>query len=76
MFNYIFHPYLRWLRDRSESDRPDFNIDRDGPLSQNARRSLQSTFPYQNSMRCFSRLRRPALSTLWLNSRVRFRAFA
>ena len=34
MFNYIFHPYLRWLRDRSESDRPDFNIDRDGPLSQ------------------------------------------
>lgn len=34
MFNYIFHPYLRWLRDRSESDRPDFNIDREGPLSQ------------------------------------------
>ena len=35
MFNYSFHPYLRWLRDRSESDRPDFNIDRDGSPPQN-----------------------------------------
>jgi hypothetical protein len=35
MFNYLFHPYLRWLRDRSESDRPDFNIDRDGSPPQN-----------------------------------------
>lgn len=34
MFN-LFHPYLRWLRDRSESDRPDFNIVRDGSPSQN-----------------------------------------
>ena len=35
MFNYLFHPYLRWLRDRSESDGPDFNIDRGGSRSQN-----------------------------------------
>ena len=35
MFNYLFHPYLRWLRDRSESDRPDFDIDRDGSPPQN-----------------------------------------
>lgn len=35
MFNYLFHPYVRWLRDRSESDRPDFNIDRDGSPPQN-----------------------------------------
>ena len=35
MFNYLFHPYLRWLRDRSESDRPDFNIDRDGSPPRN-----------------------------------------
>jgi hypothetical protein len=35
MFNYLFHPYLRWLRDRSDSDGPDFNIDRGGSLSQN-----------------------------------------
>ncbi|MBI2736881.1 MAG: hypothetical protein HYX38_10095 [Rhodospirillales bacterium] len=34
MFNYLFHPYLRWLRDRSESDRPDFDIDRNGSPSQ------------------------------------------
>jgi len=30
MFNYLFHPYLRWLHDRSESDRPYFDIDRNG----------------------------------------------
>jgi hypothetical protein len=35
MFNYLFHPYLHWLRDRSESDRPDFNIDRDGSPPRN-----------------------------------------
>lgn len=35
MFNYLFHPYLRWLRHRSESDTPDFNIDRYGSPSQN-----------------------------------------
>lgn len=35
MFNYLFHPYLRWRRDRSESDRPDLNIDRDGSPPRN-----------------------------------------
>jgi hypothetical protein len=30
MFNDLFHPYLRWLRGRSQGGRPDFNIDRDG----------------------------------------------
>ena len=35
MFNYLFHPYLRWLRDRSDGDRPDFNIDRGGSPPQN-----------------------------------------
>lgn len=29
MFDYLSHPYLRWLRGRSEDDRPGFNIDRD-----------------------------------------------
>lgn len=35
MFNYLFHPYLRWLRDRSEGDRPYFDIDRNGSPPQN-----------------------------------------
>jgi hypothetical protein len=30
MFDYLFHPYLRWLRGRSGSSGPDFSIDRDG----------------------------------------------
>lgn len=34
MFNYLFHPYLRWLRGRSESSGPDFGLDRYGLLPQ------------------------------------------
>ena len=30
MFDYSFHPYLRWLRGRSQDDGPSFDIDRDG----------------------------------------------
>lgn len=30
MFDYSFHPYLRWLRGRSQDDGPGFDIDRDG----------------------------------------------
>lgn len=29
MFDYSFHPYLRWLRGRSQDDGPGFDIDRD-----------------------------------------------
>jgi hypothetical protein len=35
MFNDLFHPYLRWLRGRSQGNTPDFNIDRHGLPSQN-----------------------------------------
>jgi hypothetical protein len=34
MFDYLFHPYLRWLRGRSESSGPGFGLDRYGLLSQ------------------------------------------
>jgi len=30
MSNYFFHPYLRWLHDRSQGDTPDFSIDQEG----------------------------------------------
>jgi hypothetical protein len=30
MFDYSFHPYLRWLRGRSQDDGPGLDIDRDG----------------------------------------------
>jgi hypothetical protein len=30
MFDYSFHPYLRWLRGRSQGDSSGFDIDRDG----------------------------------------------
>ena len=75
MFNDLFHPYLRWLRDRSQGDRPDFNIDRDGSPPQNL---VQHTvnFAMPESDVLLRRLRRPALLTSWLNSRMRFRAFA
>lgn len=46
MFNYLFHPYLRWLRGRSESSGPDFDIDRDSLLPQSlVRRTLNFAAP-------------------------------
>lgn len=44
MFDYLSHPYLRWLRGRSEDDRPSFNIDRDG-LSPQALLQYTVNFP-------------------------------
>lgn len=30
MFNFLSHPYMRWLRSRPQGSRPGFNIDQDG----------------------------------------------
>ena len=74
MFNYLFHPYLRWLRDRPESDRPDFNIDRDGSPPQNL---LQPpvNFPIPESD-VLPQSAPPTGLVNFVNSRLKFRAFA
>jgi hypothetical protein len=44
MFDYLSHPYLRWLRDKSQDDRPGFNVDRDA-LSPQALLQYTVNFP-------------------------------
>jgi hypothetical protein len=75
MFDYLFHPYLRWLRSKSQDDGLGFDVDRDGLPHKPCYRT-QASFPRQNPKRCLRRFRRPALLASWLNSRMRFRAFA
>lgn len=48
MFNYFFHPYLRWLHDRSQGDTPDFNFGQAGAPPQ-AAAPLTVNFPTSES---------------------------